>query len=70
MAERDPRTEPKAGDVLRVGCVTRTVLDAEGIYQKYGFIYVIETVQPRSVVPVLKQWRKWAKKAEVIHAAD
>jgi len=75
MSDRDPRTNPKAGDVLRGPKTVRKcnwILDYEHLsftswslqaYQKPGCQGTVYGV------PV-EAWRKWAKNAEVIHAAE
>ena len=71
MAERDPGIDPEAGDAMRgpkseryVGLVKdNTVL----------FSYWRDENQAGTGTECstsLKTWRKWAKKAEVIHIAD
>lgn len=82
---RDPRTDPRRGDILRrcrraikpghntyTTCVTRTVL-----YVEYGNSRTIMAtrIQVRDGKterrrPSLKQFRQWAAKAEVIQRAD
>ena len=64
-SERDPRKDPKPGDVLRNGFKTLHVLfsDSRMVRYKLG-----------ALKPVLhadsEGWREWAKDAEVIHRAD
>lgn len=67
-ADRDPRTDPRPGDVLRtsrderiVNAVTKTYVEVhtKRIYQGANWLY-----------PSLGQFRKWAKNAEVIHRAE
>lgn len=62
---RDPRTDPKPGDVVRNG-LTRDVSfsGARTVAWRYlenpGFVST----------STHKTWRKWAKNAEVLHHAD
>lgn len=67
-AERDPRVDPKAGDVLRKDGEWHGISD---IYRERR----VRRVNGNVIVHVsgtcsLSTWRKWAAKAEVIHRAD
>jgi hypothetical protein len=76
MAERDPRVDPRQGDILRKGNETRNV------YQIFTpdlrFQPVVTCWFEKNwmglkrgyVSPYIKAFRKWASKAEVLHAAD
>ena len=61
---RDPRQDPKAGDRLTANGVDRNVqlISAAGWIRYYN--------RRRHVWTSVDGWRKWAKNAEVIHAAD
>jgi len=65
MPDRDPRIDPRAGDILRDGLVQRTVvLEPAGTghfmtYRQKGH----GNVQHRIVV---ERWRQWAVSAEVV----
>lgn len=71
---RDPRVDPQKGDVLRRGHTTRVV-----IYREFdcgcGQTIMANRVQvcdnaKRDKRPGLKQFRAWAKSAEVIRVAE
>jgi myosin-crossreactive antigen len=72
--KRDPRIDPKPGDVLsawiyninpnKVGrFIERRVLEVEGsrIRVQSGDLFITDTTT---------WWRRWAKNAEVLHAAE
>ena len=79
VTERDPRTDPKPGDVLQKkyqgqyfesrGYMERQV---DEIYSRADDKLVVVYVGPNVCVPevLLSSWRKWAKTAEVIHRAE
>lgn len=67
MTKRDPRVDPKKGDVLKNGA-TRTVKEV-GRYGKHDVVFCTDT-RKQWVEPYIGQWRRWAAKAEVIHVAD
>lgn len=76
LTTRDPRVDPKPGDIISRdfatalhGCIIRDVDDVRG---EGGFIFCRSDnghVSKPMIVPRAK-WQKWAKKAEVIHAAE
>lgn len=67
--KRDPRVNPKAGDVLRRGKETR-VVERVDMGKARTKCTVVSRPYPWSGYPNTDQWRRWAKDAEVIHAAD
>jgi hypothetical protein len=67
---RDPRVDPKKGDVLKTRRYERTVHEPDprfGIPQAVVMFYDQEGFLDWRDY---RMWRKWAKKAEVLHAAD
>lgn len=71
MTERDPRVNPKPGDVLRDGVhrISVTTVDRQIRYtltRSNG--YGINAI-PMHCHMAKKSWREWAKNAEVIDAA-
>ena len=71
MSTRDPRKDPMPGDELEKRNVRWTthrevqvVMNRAVRYVELGDYY--HTINDC----VLKSWRKWAKDAEVLHAAD
>lgn len=74
-AKRDPRVDPEPGDVLsglngyrhekrRVICVllSESQKDSRHVFYSLG--------QVRTAVKSLDEWQSWARKADVIHAAE
>lgn len=62
---RDPRINPMAGDVIRKGPRTRTVariVQNEILYKRDG--------QRWESGCLIRAWRAWAKKAEIVTAAE
>ena len=62
---RDPKIDPRPGDVLRKGYFSRDVRQVDSSFVWAGEHH--REVFIRTVMPYLGQWRKWAKNAEVIH---
>lgn len=68
---RDPRTEPKAGDMLKRGKFRRLVIALGGTCRRVVFYASINALSGRRNASCwITTWRDWAAKAEVIHAAD
>lgn len=74
--KRDPRVDPKPGDVIsrdfaaaKQGCIIRDVDDVRG---GGGFIFCRRDNGYVSKPMILsrEQWQKWAKNADVIYAAE
>ena len=71
MPKRDPRKDPKAGDELEKAnkrwTTYRLVDDCMN-----GAVRYWDGLDDRELIAdcLLTSWRKWAKKAQVIHAAD
>lgn len=67
--ERDPRINPRRGDVLkreRQMCVVTTQQNETSVrYGSFfpGMRYVVDTSE-------IEEWRKWAAQATVIHRAE
>jgi hypothetical protein len=63
--KRDPRINPKRGDALQKGTVTREVRDVGP-----EWIIVVDSVWGRTGLkwkaPTLLQFRKWARKAGIV----
>lgn len=71
MSDRDPRLDPRAGDVLRhkVGCRTREVSSV--IRDSVSTWDVgVDGVRRSNVISTLKQWLRWAAGAEVLRVAE
>ena len=73
--KREPRWNPKVGDVLTRGYQTRTVTAL--LSRKDGVVWSLSLrVKDHKhnweylAFPTLAQWRKWADKAEVVNAVD
>lgn len=69
MSERDPRRDPKVGDVL----VNKRGVEREIVGILFtGCARIIEYVGPNVFSPQIKLagWRSWAKDAEVISRAE
>lgn len=73
-AKRDPRVDPKAGDILQKKYQGQ-YFESRSTYARQvdevddgKVTYVGENVCAPTMS--LKSWRRWAKNAEVIHAAD
>lgn len=75
-SKRDPRVDPKPGDVLHkmtdpvmLLITERQVLPVPGgLSHEWVYYRVNDGRATRSTS--LNKWRKWAKSAEVIHAAE
>lgn len=65
--KRDPRVDPKPGDVLIYGPQWQSerteVLSADGKH-------VTHTVGASAFPVPIHKWREWMRSAEVLHAAD
>jgi len=75
---RDPRVDPKAGDVIRrqeTTGMTRTVVQYHSRYQRVLFneriAYARKSTEfkPHRELS-LRQWRNWAASAEVVQCAE
>lgn len=73
--ERDPRTDPRPGDVMRKGKETREVVRMQT--RNDGVVWRLVTrctATDRNWqwdgYPIMDQWRRWAKGAEVVKNAD
>lgn len=67
MSERDPRVNPRPGDVVLgkdaasvVSCIKST---SKRVHYQIGPLRAVNTMP-------ITEWRRWAKDAEVIHKAD
>ena len=68
MAERDPRVDPRPGDVLRsYKGIEREVLFNTGLGVKY--IYSGTTNQ-RGYAPLVPHWIRWAANATVVRRGE
>lgn len=63
MADRDPRVDPKAGDRIAKGKLTRRVTEV----QRSEIWYLNRNDGLNKCW--ISTWREWARKAEVLHAA-
>ncbi len=72
---RDPRRNPHIGDVLKLDKEIRLVLDEISTgrfnpattYVDFASTFLPGDTTDRKTV---SKWRQWAKKAEVLHAAE
>lgn len=62
---RDPRIDPRKGDILCVEGRVREVTHQEDSYCVYRFQFGWKTYTPS-----LKHWRRWAANAKVIRRAE
>lgn len=69
MSGRDPRREPRAGDVLRKGRVTR---EARGFWRDTVTFWrsVAGTGAIYQLTTRLASWRRWAAGAEVLRTGE
>lgn len=68
-AQRDPRKNPKVGDVLSSKGLQRQV--SEVVCEATGDIRIIwARSMSKWGSTYLYAWRKWARDAEVLHVAD
>lgn len=65
LPERDPRSNPQPGDVLRIDGRERHVYDVRPRFGT-GTIMVHFRWDGCEYVVLLSSWRKWAKNAEVL----
>ncbi len=69
---RDPRVDPQVGDVLRKDGRSRTVTEVRewepGIYVRWRGPSKVNWRPMTGNVLILKSWREWAAKAEVVAA--
>ncbi len=74
--KRDPRRNPKPGDVISRdfatalnGCIIRDVDEVRGggafVFFRRDNGYV-----SKPMIAPLSKWQKWAEKAEIVHCAD
>jgi hypothetical protein len=71
VTTRDPRTDPKQGDVLGKGKRQRTVLGT-GDWRGPWVIFQTRTCKRKGLIQQVRKewWDKWVVGAEVIHAAE
>jgi hypothetical protein len=67
---RDPRTDPRPGDVLRKGSTQRTVVAVFGNCVTCCVEGMGATRRGGYIAPWLSQFRRWAKDAEVLDTAE
>ena len=65
---RDPRADPSPGDVLIANGNIRLIVEITDFPREASVWY--RTIDRPKVFEGLNYFRKWAKKAEVIHAAE
>ena len=69
MSERDPRQDPRPGDVVRKGEIDRHVVEVRiGLLDSVYVIYHSNYYRPFHESP-LSRWRNWCRGAEVVAAA-
>ena len=68
-SERDPRVNPKPGDVLVYGPQWQRTKSKVIATTLTGVAHVVDGCSDSIGVPIHK-WRAWMKDAEVIHAAE
>lgn len=71
---RDPRAEPRPGDVLRKGKYQRHISRVDGSISTAWVYYGRKIVETPSVnywnSCTLAGWRRWAKNAEVVSGGE
>jgi hypothetical protein len=67
QTDRDPRKDPRPGDVVGKAEISRTITDVTAVWVRFERVVKGRTYSRWNRHRV---WRKWAKGAEVIHAAD
>lgn len=60
MPDRNPRLDPRPGDVLRRDYQLRRVVSLRGVWVKYA------TENGKQYNDAINPWRSWAAKAEVV----
>lgn len=65
MSERDPRKEPRPGDVVRKGQITRTVTEFDQNNVRYR-----SSVRSMIGFCWITTWQTWAAGAEVIDRGE
>ena len=75
MAERDPRKDPKVGDVFREREFLKIEVVAVGDKELHYLVSTPEATSPILRIPISchcsrYSWPKRAKEYEVLHAAD
>ena len=63
---RDPRVDPRPGDVLEKNSLSRTVLDVRGMDIVWG--RRDSTSKPN--IAWISTWREWARTATILHTAE
>jgi hypothetical protein len=69
---RNPKLDPRPGDVLKKGARQRTVLDVGDFFRpgQTGVFFKTPSQRPtEGSWEVLEYWQRWAKNAEVLHSA-
>lgn len=69
MSERDPRVDPKPGDVLIYGPQWQRTRSEVIATTLTGVAHAIDG-SDHSIGVSLKKWREWMRGAEVIHRAE
>ena len=65
MSDRDPRTNPQKGDVIKKGRCRRTrYREVTEWHGWWGFYKTSEHSSPKDIC--LDQWQAWARDAEVV----
>ena len=65
---RDPRKDPRPGDVVRKGAFTRQALSRRG--ERFAMDYYDQARDKVVRMIALKTWKTWARGAEVLHVAE
>ncbi len=72
--ERDPRRNPRIGDVLRSGSEQRMVMDEISVKRTFEISHIVFSSTSigceSNAHETIARWLRWAKNAEVLHAAD
>jgi hypothetical protein len=71
MSERDPKLDPRAGDVLRKGKRTKAVIGRDE-WRGPWVNYQTPTGERNGLMTAerLEWWHKWARTAEVVRAEE
>jgi len=71
MTKHDPKWDPRPGDILRYGLrYCETYVEVLPHDPKFAPTDVSYVAKGREGQQSIRQWRRWAKKAKVIHAAE
>lgn len=70
MSGRDPRRDPRAGDVVRKGLADRRVESVDGLSVYYTATYGLRGSDGVVYSAETDNWRRWAAGAEVLRTGE